>query len=143
MLRRGGVLPLLLLSAAGLLGACGRSTRAAPRPAYRVEHVRHSTVIKITLTPAGARRIGVVTAKTRRAGPGVVIPYSALVYDASGATFVFTRRGPLSFTEVRVMVTRTSGGSAYIRQGLQPDSRVVVVGAEELYGAQTGVLPQT
>jgi hypothetical protein len=77
-------------------------------------------------------------------GPTVIIPYSAIVYDPSGATYAFVADGgSLSYQEVPIVVDHISGNSAYLLTGPRPGAEVVSVGAEELFGVQTGVLAQT
>ncbi len=77
-------------------------------------------------------------------GPTVIIPYSSIVYDPSGATYAFVATGgSLSYEEMPIVVDHISGNSAYLLKGPRPGAVVVSVGAEELYGVQTGVLAQT
>jgi hypothetical protein len=73
----------------------------------------------------------------------VIVPYSAVVYDPSGHTYAFANTGPLTYVEVPVTVDHISGNSAYLVKGPKPGVKVVSVGAEELYGVQSGVLAQT
>jgi hypothetical protein len=73
----------------------------------------------------------------------VIVPYSSIIYDPTGKTYAFTNTGPLTFVEVPVTVDHISGNSAFLVKGPKPGSRVVSVGAEELYGVQSGVLAQT
>ncbi len=75
--------------------------------------------------------------------PTAIIPYSAIVYAATGQTYAFTSPGPLTYVEVPVSVARISGNSAYLVRGPKPGTEVVSVGAEELFGVQSGVLAQT
>jgi hypothetical protein len=42
-----------------------------------------------------------------------------------------------------VTVDHIAGSSAYLVKGPKPGARVVSVGAEELFGVQSGVLAQT
>ena len=71
------------------------------------------------------------------------MPYSAVIYDPSGKPYVFTNIRPLTYVEVPITVQRISGNSAYLTAGPPAGAKVVTVGAEELYGVQTGVLAQT
>ena len=73
----------------------------------------------------------------------VIIPFSAIVYDPSGKAYAFTNPAPLTFVEVPVSVDHISGNSAYLLRGPRAGTKIVTVGAEELYGVQTGVLAQT
>jgi hypothetical protein len=125
------------------LAGCGGSSSHSIPLSGRLEHVPGSSVGKIVLTQLGAQRIGLQTAAARGAGPSVVIPYPAIVYDPSGQTYAFMNVAPLTYVEVPITVDHISGDTAYLLKGPAPGSNVVSVGAEELYGVQTGVLAQT
>jgi hypothetical protein len=73
----------------------------------------------------------------------VIIPYSSVIYAPDGSTFAFTSPSPLVFTEVPVTIARIERDSAYLMSGPAAGAKVVTTGAEELFGVQTGVLPQT
>jgi hypothetical protein len=118
--------------------------RAVPTPPPRPT----PTAVTTTTTVAGAvKRTTSTRTSTRTPAPrptaSVIVPYSALVYDPSGKTYVFTQRSPLTYTEVPAKVDRIDGNSAYLSSGPHAGSTVVTVGAEELFGVQTGVLAQT
>jgi hypothetical protein len=137
------------LAAAALIGValagCGGSTSQTIAPAARVEHVPGSPADRIVLSAAGAQRIGIQTAPARGVPheSTVTIPFSAVVYDPSGATYAFTSPAPLTFTEVPIAIDHIDGDTAYLRSGPPAGTEVVTVGAEELYGVQTGVQAQT
>jgi len=106
----------------------------APPPIVKttiVGGVKHTTT-----TPAPAPTIPA-------GSPSVIVPYSAVVYDPSGKTYAFTNTGPLTYVEVPVTVDHISGNSAYLTKGPRAGTQVVAIGAEELFGLQTGVLAQT
>lgn len=139
-----------LLAVAGIsVSACGSSSTRSVPPAGKLVHAAGSPAGRIVLTPLGAQRLGVETATVRAApahGAGaalLLVPYSSLVYDANGNTYVFISLSALTFTEVPVSVAQISGDSVYLLRGPGAGARVVTVGAEELYGVQTGVLEQT
>lgn len=73
----------------------------------------------------------------------VTVPYSGVVYAPSGQTYVFSNPARLTYAEVRITVNHISGSVVFLNGGLTPGTRIVTVGAEELYGVQTGVLAQT
>ncbi len=130
---------------AAALGGCGGASHPAPSPpAAQLEHSQGSATGKIVLTPLGAQRIGLQTARAGKAnGPGSTIPVGAIIYDPSGKTYAFVAAGRLTYVEMPVTVDRIDGGTVYLRNGPHPGARVVSIGAEELYGVQTGVLGQT
>jgi hypothetical protein len=141
----------LALGGTGLAG-CGSSTPPEIAASARVEQVPGSPAGRIVLTAAGAERIGLKTARVRRAGakggagraaPATVIPFSAIVSAPNGRTYAFRTLAPLVYGEVRVRVDHVTGGAAYLSEGPPAGTHVVSVGAEELFGVQTGVLDQT
>jgi hypothetical protein len=101
--------------------------------------------------PAGATTPGSPTAATPKpappvtpaSGPKVIIPYASVIYAPNGSAFAFTSSSRLVFTEVPVTIDHIDGSSAYLLKGPSAGTKVVTTGAEELFGVQTGVLPQT
>ena len=131
-----------LLIALGVAG-CG-SVRTTPiAPSSRLVRVPGSSAGKIILSATGAERIGIQTALAGVNAKSVTVPYSAVIYAPSGRTFVFSNPARLTYTEIPVTVDRISGNVVFLTRGPQPGTPIVTVGAEELYGVQTGVLAQT
>ena len=124
---------------------CGSSRTPSIPASGRLVNATPTSPGEVILTKLGATRIGVQTAAVRAAPTAerVAIPYSAVIYDPSGKTYVFTNVRPLTYVEVPITVEHISGNSAYLSTGPNPGAKVVSVGAEELYGVQTGVLAQT
>jgi hypothetical protein len=135
---------LATAAVAALLAGCGGSHTASIQPTARIERAPGEKAARIVVTATGAQRIGLRTARARRAsGSAVRIPYSALIYDPSGRAYAFIAVGRLAYREVPVRVAHIDGPAAYLVKGPRPGDRVVSTGAEELYGVQTGVLGQT
>ena len=155
--RRRLIAATLSTSVALAAAGCGGSTHVRVQAAARLIHTPGSSSSKIVLSAVGAQRIGLVTATARRvsapkpakgkkapsAGPSVIIPASAVIYDPSGKTYAFVVVGHLTYQEVPVQVDNMTATSAYLRSGPRAGASVVSRGAEELYGVQTGVLAQT
>jgi multidrug efflux pump subunit AcrA (membrane-fusion protein) len=129
------------------LGGCGSSSTPSIPASGLLVNASATSPGQVILTKLGAQRIGLQTSAVRAAdaahSSAVVVPYSAVIYDPSGKTYAFTNVGPLTYAEVSIAVDRISGNSAYLSTGPRPGTKVVSVGAEELYGVQTGVLAQT
>jgi hypothetical protein len=68
-----------------------------------------------------------------------IIPYSAVLYDVNGDTWVYTNPEPLVFVKERVAIDRIDQGMAVLKGELAVGTSVVTVGGAELLGAETGV----
>jgi hypothetical protein len=152
----------LLLVLTGLAATgCGTATTPELSPSGRLVHIPGNPRGKILLSATGAERIGIQTAaagviRVARPKPAaspkapaspsrteVTVPYSALIYAPTGKTFVFSNPARLTYTEIPITVNRINGKVVVLARGPKAGTRIVTVGAEELYGVQTGVLAQT
>jgi hypothetical protein len=140
--RRLIVVAVVAVTASMALSACKEVEQEAAKgytPA-KLEPIKGSDDLqRVTFTAEGARRVGLQTAPARRSGRYEVVPYAALVYDAEGKTFVYKVTGPLSFERERVRVDRIVGRRAFLTRGPVTGTRVVTVGAAEVYGAELDV----
>jgi hypothetical protein len=91
---------------------------------------------RITFTKEGAERVAVETAAVRRAGGHTVIPYEALIYNDEAKTFVYTSPAPREFLRAPVTVDRIEGDRALLSHGPPAGTKVVTVGATEVYGTE-------
>lgn len=80
-----------------------------------------------------------VTLCLKSTGQNLVIPYSSIVYDTQGGTWVYVKSEPLVYTRVRVDLDHVSDGLAVLTRGLSPGDEVVYAGAAELFGTEFGV----
>jgi hypothetical protein len=135
-----------LLIAVPQLSACTQESAEADSPATepaKVEHVEGSDVSRLTLTAKAAERLGIQT-KPVLTGPvrgrqRSVIPYSAVLYDAKGDTWVYVNPEPLTYVRERIIVDFIQRSQAVLTDGPAPGTAVVTVGAAELYGTEFGV----
>jgi hypothetical protein len=135
------------LLAAGLqLSACTQQTAEADgatnEPA-KVEQVAGSDVSRLTLTARAAERLGIKTAPVRQANvegqARKLVPYGAVLYDATGTTWVYVTREPFSYLRERINVDDIEDAQAVLTDGPAAGTAVVSVGAAELYGTELGV----
>ncbi len=157
------------LLASGIIAGCGSSHETSIPVSARLVGATGSSPGQVILSQLGKDHIGLQIARAQavpvpapvltttvvagvkhttstpapRPTASVIVPYSALVYDPTGKTYVFMQRSPLTFVEVPTTVDKITGNSAYLASGPKAGAAVVTVGAEELYGVQTGVLAQT
>ena len=125
----------LSLAACGSSGGEGDST-----PPASVEAIAGSDLSRVTLTDVAAKRIDLTTAAVEAgAGKGLVIPYSAVLYDPEGNTWAFIKSGDLSFERAPITVDHIDGDQAFLADGPALGTEVVTVGATQLYGAEQGV----
>lgn len=93
------------------------------------------------LPEIGALRLGervIVTLATRGTTASLVVPWSAVVHDVGGGTWVYAQVGPHQFDRRRVELTAVSGDLAALTRGPEVGAQVVTQGAAELYGVEFG-----
>lgn len=125
----------------GGLGACADTPEAAVADgveAATLEEVEGKEVSRITLTEKASSRLGLTTEAIQAPADdgGLQIPYSALLYDAEGATWVYTNPEPLVFVREPVTVERIEAGTVRLVTGPGAGVDIVTVGAAELLGAE-------
>lgn len=98
---------------------------------YQVNAANHN------LTPGQGVRV-----KLSAVGSGdrrLVVPYSALIYDLNGDTWIYVSPEPLVFMRHPVTVDYIEGDRAVLSDGPSVGTMVATVGVAELYGADTGI----
>jgi hypothetical protein len=128
-----------LAVAALALGACNSGTTAAPKVEAITIEEQDSGLKILTLSEKAAERLGVATAEVAGSGSSLTIPYAAIVYDATGATWTYVSSKPLVYVREPVTVKEIDGDVAHISAGPPTGTQVVTTGAAELYGAEIGV----
>ncbi len=68
----------------------------------------------------------------------LTVPWSAVVQDINGGTWIYERTKPLVFERRRVLVRRVVHETAELSSGPPEGTTVVVAGAQELFGAESG-----
>jgi hypothetical protein len=91
---------------------------------------------QVTFTEEGAARTGLETAPVRRSGRRIVVPYEALIYGGDGTSYVYASPKPLTYQRTEVAIDRIRGSRVLLAGGPRAGSRVVTVGASEVYGAE-------
>jgi hypothetical protein len=141
---RRSVVAALVLGALTASG-CGSSEQEHPgAPPVRAFPIAGTPFTRLVLSPDAAARIGARTARAgTRVGPRgarmVVVPYAAVLYDPNGVPSLYTSPAPRVYIRHPIRIDRVAGDVAILKQGPAAGTAVVVVGAEELFGAETGV----
>lgn len=94
----------------------------------------------VTLTPEARKRLGIESKAFLQEKSGTQsIPVSALLYDTKGGTWVFVEEEPLKFHRESIQVLRTQGGQIQVDASFDDAFPIVIQGAAELSGAESGV----
>ena len=68
----------------------------------------------------------------------LTVPWSAVVYDYFGGTWVYVKTADHTYSRERVLVRYVTGDTAVLDDGPPVGKPVVVTGAAELFGAESG-----
>lgn len=104
-------------------------------PAH-VEPVPGSSLSRVTLTARAAERLGLETAPIRSRGGRKIAPYSAILYDAQGKTWLYTSPARLTFVRAPIVIASIRGDEAILSSGPPVGTPVASVAAAELYGTE-------
>ncbi len=85
------------------------------------------------------QRVWVRLALVNGGGSRKIVPYAAVIYDVNGQTWVYTNPEPLTFVRQSISIDYIEGDTAFLTEGPDAGTEVVVIGGAELYGAETGV----
>ena len=122
----------------------GKSEKPIKSEPAKVEAIEGSEIKRVILTNKAAERLGIETAAVRlmtvaQRGARLVVPYSSMLYDLNGKTWVYTNPAPLTFVRQPISVDYIENDIAILSDGPAAGTLVVTVGAAELYGVETGV----
>lgn len=68
----------------------------------------------------------------------LTVPWSAVIHDIYGGTWVYVSTAPHTFVRQRVQVRHVRDGIAVLKSGPPKNTKVVVTGAQELFGTEVG-----
>ena len=122
------------------LGGCAKvkTEEEQGEKAARVEKVGDAS--KVILVEEAVKRLGIETAPVGELDAHhEAVPYSAVIYDAEGHSWVFTTAGERAYVKAPVSIDRIDGDKALLSEGPPPGTPVVTQGAEELFGVEDGI----
>jgi hypothetical protein len=109
------------------------------KPAH-VEAIEGSPLHRVTLTSRASERLDIKLTQVQDMMIGgatrKVVPYASVLYDAQGDTWVYTSPEPLVFVRHHIVVDYISGDRAVLSGGPPSGTKIVTVGAVELFGAE-------
>lgn len=110
-----------------------------------VEYDANSGLGTVTLTAKGAERIGLKTVEimeqsvSRSSTPRLTVPYSSLIYDPQGGTWVYASPAPLIFMRKKIDIDYIEGDVVILNSGPEVGTVVASVGVAEIYGSEFAV----
>ena len=133
----------LVLIAAGIsLSACGEASTgydyetASHHEPAKLEPIKGTDVQRVIFDAEAAERTGLQTAPIRQNGEGRNMPYAALIYDAEGNAYAYTAPEPLTYVRKEIEIDRVDGDGIVLSGGPPAGTKVVTVGAAEVYGTE-------
>jgi hypothetical protein len=108
--------------------AAGDSKEPTSSLYYMVDDPKHDLV--------AGQRVRVRLALSGKGKKRKVVPYSALIYDPDGDTWVYMSPAPRTFVRQEVEVDYIDGDMAVLDEGPPTGTVIAVVGVAELYGAE-------
>jgi membrane fusion protein, heavy metal efflux system len=79
-----------------------------------------------------------VTLSERASEESLVAPWSAILHDTTGGTWVYENTAPQQYVRRRVEVRRVVNSLAVLARGPAPGTKVVTAGAAEIFGTEFG-----
>lgn len=133
---------LVLIAGVVSLSACGEASSgydyetASHHDPAELEPIKGTDVHRVIVDPKGVERAGIRTSPIRQNGDGMVMPYSAVIYDAEGHTYTYTSPEPRTYVRQKIVIDRVEGDSVMLFDGPPAGTEVVTVGAAFVYGTE-------
>ena len=106
----------------------------------RVEATNDAKIMKVTLTPKAAERLGIVIDEVRADPSGRrIVPYASVLYDLTGKTWVYISADPLTFARGAVVIDTIKGDNVYLTDGPPAGTKVLAAGVPQVFGAEVKV----
>ena len=106
----------------------------------RVEATSDAKIMKVTLTPKAAERLGVVIDEVRADPSGRrIVPYASVLYDLTGKTWVYISADPLTFVRGAVVIDTIKGDNVYLSEGPPAGTKVLAAGVPQVFGSEVKV----
>ena len=106
----------------------------------RVEATNDAKIMKVTLTPKAAERLGIVIDEVRADPSGrLIVPYASVLYDLTGKTWVYISADPLTFVRGAVVIDTIKGDNVYLTDGPPAGTKVLAAGVPQVFGTEVKV----
>ena len=106
----------------------------------RVEATNDAKIMKVTLTPKAAERLGILIDEVRADPSGrLIVPYASVLYDLTGKTWVYISADPLTFARGAVVIDTIKGDNVYLTDGPPAGTKVLAAGVPQVFGTEVKV----
>ena len=133
------LVPVVVLAGTIVLASCAPVEPTALEPILAIEITNgadESAPKTLTLTPDAVRRLEIQTVVVEDSS---AIPYTGVLYDKTGAPWVYSSPQERTYIRVPVTIEKVVGDTAELSAGPGVGTVVVTRAAIKLYGAETGV----
>ena len=139
--RSPGMAALLITTGLVLAGCGGSAQGAAEQPAEvaSVETPQDGGPGIIKLVDEAAKRLDLKTTPVTAGPAGLVLPYTSVVYEPDGSSWVFVQTEELTYQRAAITVSTIAGEQVTLSAGPQAGTEVVSQGAAELVGVESGI----
>ena len=140
--RSCGIAALLVTVGLSVAGCGGSAQGAADEAAAEMATVtspEDGGPAVVTLVEAAAKRLDIQTTAVAAAAAGLTVPYSAVVYQPDGSTWVYTQTEALTYQRAPITIAAVRGDQVTLAAGPPVGTEVVSQGAAELVGVETGI----
>jgi hypothetical protein len=123
------------------IGAAPATKRYKARPVEATAGLKASGLFFEPISTDAALTLG-QKVFVRQPGGGanaMVVPYSAVIYDVKGDSWLYTNPKPLEFARQKIVIERILGDVAVLSDGPPAGTQIVSVGAAELMGVEQKV----
>ena len=121
-----------------LAGGGGGFSYGGPKASH-VEPIAGTNIKRITITLKAAQRLDLKTGQIREKGGIKTAPYSAVIYDKVGKTFVYTNPKPLTYVRQPITIKKYNKDTVVLSDGPAVGTVVATTGVLEIYGTETGL----
>ena len=139
--RSYGIAALLITAGLNVAG-CGSAASAADEGPVEVASVStpdDGGPAVVTLVEAAEKRLDIQTTAVTKGAHGLTVPYSAVVYEPDGSTWVYTQTEALTYQRAEITIGDINGDDVTLSDGPPEGTEVVSQGAAELVGVETGI----
>lgn len=133
--------PALILPLVGDDQSPGLTARVVTQPPVEAEPALYYAVSSAGhgLTPGQSVRVELTLTNGGNGTLRMIVPYSSIIYDVQGQTWVYTSPAPLTFVRHLINVDYIEGDQAILLEGPPAGTSVVTVGVAELFGLEFGI----